>query len=87
MTSIKGYTDLLRAGVVGPINEQQSSFLNVIRNNVERMSSLVSDLSDINHMETAASSLTLNRFHFDCVDDALLTLKSRLDDKRQRVVL
>ncbi len=87
MTSIKGYTDLMRSGVVGPINEQQSSFLNIIRNNVERMSALVSDLSDINHMETDRLKLDLKPVSLsDCVEEALLTLKSRLDDKRQRLV-
>ena len=87
MTSIKGYTDLMRSGVVGPVNEQQSSFLNIIRNNVERMAALVSDLSDINHMETERLKLDLKPVALsDCVEGALLTLKSRLDDKQQRLV-
>ena len=47
MTSIKGYTDLLRQSAVGPVNEMQLNFLNVIRTNVDRMSTLVADLSDI----------------------------------------
>ena len=38
MTSIKGYTELLAAGSVGPINEMQANFLSTIRSNVERMS-------------------------------------------------
>ena len=46
MTSIKGYTELLAAGSVGQINEMQANFLNTIRSNVERMSTLVSDLND-----------------------------------------
>ena len=46
MTSIKGYTELLAAGSVGPINEMQTNFLSTIRSNVERMSALVSDLND-----------------------------------------
>jgi signal transduction histidine kinase len=87
MTSIKGYTDLMRSGVVGPINEQQASFLNIIRNNVERMSALVSDLSDINHMETDRLKLDPKPVSLsECVEEALLTLKSRLDDKKQRLV-
>src|SRR3972149_6528544 len=46
MTSIKGYSELLSAGAVGAINEMQANFLNTIRSNVERMSTLVSDLND-----------------------------------------
>ena len=41
MTSIKGFSDLLSSGVVGPINEAQSNFLGTIRSNVERMATLV----------------------------------------------
>ena len=49
MTSIKGYTDLLK--MVGPLNLQQEQFVATIHNNVERMALLVSDLSDISRIE------------------------------------
>ncbi len=52
MTAIKGYADLLLKGIVGPINETQASFLKTIQSNVERMSGLVSDLSDINKLDS-----------------------------------
>jgi signal transduction histidine kinase len=51
MTSIRGYTDLLSAGAVGPVNEAQGNFLNTIRANVERMQILVSDLADVARIE------------------------------------
>jgi signal transduction histidine kinase len=51
MTSIQGYTDLLKQGAIGTVNEQQLEFLTVIRNNVGRMSALISDLSDIYKMQ------------------------------------
>jgi signal transduction histidine kinase len=50
MTSIRGYADLL--AVAGDINEQQQSFVHTIKNNVERMAVLVSDLSDISRIES-----------------------------------
>jgi signal transduction histidine kinase len=52
MTSIRGYTDLLRQGSLGEVNEKQMEFLSVIRKNVGRMSKLISDLSDIYKVET-----------------------------------
>jgi signal transduction histidine kinase len=52
MTSIMGYTDLLKQGMTGVINEQQLKFLTVIRENVGRMSALISDLSDIYKVES-----------------------------------
>jgi GAF domain-containing protein len=51
LTSIKGYTDLIQQGIVGPINTQQQEFLRVIGNNVDRMAALISDLSDISRIE------------------------------------
>lgn len=50
MTSISGYADLL--AVAGPVNEQQQTFIQTIKNNVHRMKVLVSDLSDISRIES-----------------------------------
>jgi signal transduction histidine kinase len=52
MTSIMGYTDLLRQGAMGEVNANQLNFLNVIRENVGRMSKLIADLSDIYKIES-----------------------------------
>jgi len=52
MTSIKGYTDLLHAGAVGPINDEQKRFLSIIKNNAERLTALINDLLDISRVET-----------------------------------
>ena len=51
LTSILGYSELLRKGIFGSLNEQQLGFLTVIRNNVERMATLISDLSDLSKAE------------------------------------
>jgi signal transduction histidine kinase len=86
MTSIKGYADLLRQGVVGPINEQQLSFLMIIRNNVERMGGLVSDLSDISRIEAGRLQLASSFISVqDYVDEILLAMKPRLEAKEQSV--
>lgn len=86
MTSIKGYTDLLRQGAVGSVNEMQLNFLNIIRNNVERMNTLVSDLSDISRIESGrfnleSGSLNLNEY----VQETINTLRPRFDEKTQSV--
>ncbi|MBK8618574.1 MAG: GAF domain-containing protein [Anaerolineales bacterium] len=51
MTSITGYTELMAGGAVGPINDMQTNFLHTIKSNVERMSTLVSDLNDNSKIE------------------------------------
>ncbi len=82
LTSIKGYTDLLRQGIIGPINEQQQNFLNVIRNNVERMSALISDLSDMSHAEEGRIKLNSKTFIIiDQVQQIVQTWKARFEEK------
>ena len=84
MTSIKGYTDLLRQGAVGPVNEMQLNFLNVVRNNVERMSALVSDLADLARMETGRLKLESTMIPVaPTVETALGDLRPRLEEKSQ----
>ena len=88
LTSIKGYTDLMRGGMVGPVTDQQKNFLNVIRNNVERMTALISDLSDISHLETGRMKLadkpTAVRM---AVDEALSPWQPKFDEKGITVVV
>jgi signal transduction histidine kinase len=50
MTSIQGYADLL--SMAGPVNERQTQFVGTIKNAVNRMKVLVSDLSDISRIES-----------------------------------
>lgn len=88
MTSIKGYTDLLRTGMVGPVNEQQQQFLNVIRNNVERMSVLVSDLSDTARIETGRLKLNLVPVNLaEALAEAAENLKAQVEGKQQTLTV
>lgn len=83
MTSIKGYADLMKAGVVGPLNEQQLSFIVVIRNNVERMNALVSDLSDISKIETGRLRIECSLIPpARCIEDTADAFRTRLEEKK-----
>jgi signal transduction histidine kinase len=84
LTSIRGYTDLLRQGITGPMTEQQLNFLNVIKNNVERMSALISDLSDVNYLESGRMKLNQKLIFLDeYVEEALNSFKCKLAEKEQ----
>ncbi len=86
MTSIKGYTELLAAGAVGAINENQSNFLKTIHANVERMSTLVSDLNDNSKIEAGRLRLEFKGMDVaEAVDEAVRSTKRQLDDKKQTV--
>ncbi len=59
MTSIKGYVDIMLQGATGELNEQQTKFLEVVKNNTERLNILVNDLLDVSHIEAGKVSLTM----------------------------
>lgn len=88
MTSIKGYSELLAAGSVGQINEMQGNFLNTIRANVQRMSTLVSDLNDNAKIEAGQLRLEYKPVQLDdVVDEVLRSTKRQVDEKKQTVEL
>jgi signal transduction histidine kinase len=88
MTSIKGYTELLAAGSVGQINEMQTNFLGTIRSNVERMSTLVSDLNDNAKIEAGRLRLEYKPSDVkDIIDDVIRSTRRQVEDKRQNVEL
>jgi signal transduction histidine kinase/putative methionine-R-sulfoxide reductase with GAF domain len=88
MTSIKGYTELLAAGAVGPINEMQSNFLATIRSNVERMSTLVSDLADVSRIEAGRLRLDFKATVLkDVVDEVVRSMRKQIDEKNQQLIL
>jgi signal transduction histidine kinase len=88
MTSIKGFADLLLGGVVGPMNDQQRNFLGTIRSNVERMTTLVSDLNDVTKLQTDRMYMEMASTDFRrVVQETLRPLQKQLDDKHQRVEL
>lgn len=59
LTAIKGYADLLRSSAAGPLTEMQSSFLEIIRSNVGRMSTLITDFSEFSKLEAGRLKLDL----------------------------
>lgn len=88
MTSIKGYTELLASGAVGQITEMQMNFLSTIKSNVERMSTLVSDLNDNSKIEAGRLRLEFKATQAaDLVDEVIRTFKRQLEDKKQTLEL
>jgi signal transduction histidine kinase len=84
MTAIKGYTDLLRQGAVGKVNENQLDFLNVILTNVDRMSALVADLSDISRIETGRLKLEPEMIPLSqYIEETLSNLRPKIEEKAQ----
>ncbi|NJN80374.1 MAG: GAF domain-containing protein [Anaerolineales bacterium] len=88
MTSIKGYTDLLAGGAVGQVNDMQGNFLQTIKSNVERMSTLVSDLNDNSKIEAGRLRLEYKATDVaDLVDEVIRTFTRQLEEKKQKLDL
>jgi signal transduction histidine kinase len=88
MTAIKGYTELLAGGAVGQINDMQSNFLNTIRSNVDRMSTLVSDLNDDSKIEADRLRLEFASQNMPGIMDEIVRSANRqIDEKKQALNL
>lgn len=88
MTSIKGYTDLIAAKAVGPITDPQANFLNVIRNNIDRMNTLISDLNDHSKIEAGRMRFDYKSLRLtEVMDEVLRSTKSQIENKNQHLVI
>ncbi|NPV85961.1 MAG: GAF domain-containing protein [Anaerolineae bacterium] len=88
MTSIKGYTELLAAGAVGPVTESQANFLATIKANVERMATLVSDLADVSRIEANRLRLDFKALKpREVLDEVIRSMRRQIDEKSQELVI
>jgi signal transduction histidine kinase len=88
MTSIKGYSDLMLTGATGALNENQTNFLTTIRNNVNRMATLVSDLADISRIESGNLRIESRAVPvWDVIDEVITLTKTQVEQKQQQLSL
>jgi signal transduction histidine kinase len=88
MTSIKGYSDLMLSGATGQLNENQNNFLTTIRNNVNRMATLVSDLADISRIESGNLRLEPREVPvWDVIDEVVTLTRTQVTQKNQTVIV
>jgi len=88
LTSIKGYVDLLLGGKVGELDKTQLKFLNVVKNNTDRLVSLISDLLDISRIESGKielrqSALDIGRMVIDVTN----TMQPQIQQKKQKLTV
>ena len=84
MTSIKGYTELIAKGAVGPVTDMQANFLGTIQSNVERMSTLVSELNDNSKIEAGRLRLDFKTVDIaEVVDEVMRSTRRQMEDRKQ----
>ncbi|NWG21200.1 MAG: GAF domain-containing protein [Chloroflexi bacterium] len=88
MTSIKGFTQLLAMGSLGPVNETQKEFLEIIQTNAERMIAIINDLLDITKIETGSVELELRPLHVaETLSGVMLELQPKVIERQQALSL
>lgn len=89
MTSIKGYADLLLMGAAGEMTDPQLQYLQVIKNNAERLHLLVNDLLDISRIETGKTELDLRPLNITQLIDQVVNnhLIGRIHDEGKEIAV
>lgn len=88
MTSIKGYSENLLAGMIGPLSDPQKNFVGVISRNVSRMQQIVADLRDFSALETGKLTVTTRSVSFNyVVVETVRPLQRQIEDKAQTLIL
>ncbi len=86
MTSIRGYVDILLMGAAGALSENQTHFLEIIRNNTERLNVLVADLLDVSRLEAGKVNLTLQEVDIqEITQDVIETVKLRSEEEQKEM--
>jgi DNA-binding response OmpR family regulator/nitrogen-specific signal transduction histidine kinase len=88
MTSIKGYTDLLVSERVGTLSEQQRHFVQVIKNNADRLTALVNDILDISRIETGRLKLQIEPLDLiQLINDVIDSVQGQMVEKSPDLTL
>jgi signal transduction histidine kinase len=87
MTSIKGYADLMLMGATGSLSDAQQRYLQVIKNNADRLHMLVNDLLDISRIETNKTVLDLRPLDVAQVVNEVLEghLHGRIQNQKKQI--
>jgi signal transduction histidine kinase len=88
MTSIKGYTQLMVMGGLGPVTDMQRDFLRTIGTNAERMISIIDDLLDITKIETGSviKELDIRLVHVaEALSNVIIDLQPKIKDREQEL--
>ncbi|UCC86240.1 MAG: GAF domain-containing protein [Anaerolineales bacterium] len=82
MTSITGYTDLLLGESVGLIGEMQRKFLQRIKANIERMSSMLNDLIGVTAIDAGQLEIRPTTVDMaEIIEDTIIGARAQLEEK------
>ncbi|KJR42617.1 two component system histidine kinase [Candidatus Magnetoovum chiemensis] len=78
MNSIIGFSEVLEDKLFGPLNEQQSDYVNNILTSAKHLLSLINDILDLSKVESGKMELELNTFSLkSLIETSLLMFKEK----------
>ncbi|HEY7062586.1 MAG TPA: response regulator [Chloroflexota bacterium] len=88
LTAIKGFTDMLLDGDAGDLDEEQEEYLNIVKQNVDRLVSLINDLLDISRIESGRVKLQLESINLGAiVESVVTTMRPLVEGKSQTLAV
>jgi signal transduction histidine kinase len=88
MTAIKGFTQLLSMGGLGPLTDTQREFVTTIYANTERMIALINDVLDITKIESGAVDLEWRPLHLaEALSGVIAELKGAIAERRHNLAI
>jgi signal transduction histidine kinase len=88
MTAIKGFTQLLGMGSLGPLNDTQREFVNTIHSNTERMIALINDVLDITKIESGSVDLEWRSLHMaEALSGVMSELQSTINARSHNLTI
>lgn len=74
LTSIIGFTEILRQGIFGDLNESQKNYIDDIYKASQQLESLINDILDISSIEAGYMKLNIERFDIHAMLAAVIAL-------------
>jgi signal transduction histidine kinase len=88
MTAIKGFTQLLAMGGLGPLNDTQREFVNTIYSNTERMIALINDVLDITKIESGSVDLEWRSLHLaEALSGVMAEVQGVISDRGHELMI
>jgi len=82
LTSVKESVSLVLEGIAGPLSEEQKKFLSISKNNIDRLTKLITDVLDLSKLEAGRIMMRKRKLNInDIIKDVYAALKAGAEQK------
>jgi PAS domain S-box-containing protein len=88
LVAVMGYTDMIRSGKTGPINDTQKDYLEICLRNIDRLVTLIENLLDFSRLNRGTETVVFDTIDLlDCARAAIEQVKPVVDSREIKVEL